>query len=338
MGGSRWRGVLLDARDATADGVVVIYWYVYNPDGTPTFLIAVGTASGNIVQANVFYNSGMKFGEFNPADRTEESWGTMTFTVHSCNSATLQYNSQFKYNGVAFGSGSIALSRLLTIEGLQCSEIPNAGIYQGNFYSNLTGEAIPGQAVISPDGKIAVFSFDAMAGMGNWSSNGAAFSGSGTAVSADPDFTFNSNFTMSGQISAEYRVVGTYNVSGGDYGTFDFFALPALYRRGISLQAISGNYSAENLVSGATGSVSITASGGLNGSDSFGCKYSGQLTILDTEFNVYKVSVNVSGCGVSNGQYTGYGVQLDYSSLGDRRALRLVATNGTYAGVFDLYH
>lgn len=324
--------------EVISEDQTLIYWYVYHPDGTPTFLIAVGTNKNNVIQANAYYNSGMKFGEFNPADITEVPWGTLKLTVHSCNSATLEYNSQLEHNGVPYGSGSIPLSRLFSIDEMQCSTVPHAGIYQGNFFSDIDSLVIPGMAVISPDGKFAAVSYDAMAAIGNWSVNGSSFSGSGTAVSADPDVTFSANVTMSGQISPEYRVVGTYNISGGDYGSFDFYAIPSLYRRGISLPAISGNYSAFNLVSGATGSVSVSANGSLSGSDSLGCKYSGQFTLPDSDFNLLKVVVTISSCGASNGLYTGYGAQIDYYNLGDGRILRLVTTNGSYAGVIDLYN
>ena len=36
--------------------------------------------------------------------------------------------------------------------------------------------------------------------------------------------------------------------------------------------------------------------------------------------------------------YTGYGVQMYYYNLIDGRGLCLVATNGPYAGIIDLYH
>ncbi len=147
----------------------VLYWYVYHPDGTPTFIIAIGDNIGNTVRADAYYNTGMKFGEF------------------------------------------------------------------------------------------AAVSFDAMAAIGTWAVSGKTFSGTGIAVSADPDFTFSSRLSMSGQISPEYRMVGNYT------------------------------------------------------------------------------TVVVSNCSVSNGTYKGYGSQIDYNNLDDGRAIRLMATNGQYAGVFDLY-
>jgi hypothetical protein len=225
---------------------------------------------------------------------------------------------------------------LASIEGVQCAPVPQAGLYQGNFYSDLLNQVIPGVAVIAPNGEFAAVSFDAMAATGSWTVNGKSFSATGTAVSADPDFTFSSTLSISGQISPEYRMVGSYTVSGGDRGTFDFNATTELYRRGISLAEISGNYTARNLVSGATGTATISNSGRITVSDSFGCSYQGQISVPDDRFNLFSVTVVVSNCSVSNGTYKGYGSQIDYYSLDDGRGIQLMATNGQYAGVIEL--
>jgi len=315
----------------------LIYWYVYHPDGTPTFIIADGVNTGNRVTAQAYYNTGMIFGEFDPADRVQTPWGSITLTWHSCNSATLQYDSDIDYNGVPWGSGSISLTRLANIEGVQCAPNPYAGLYMGNFYSQTLNQVIPGFAAIAPNGEFAAVSFDAMAGVGTWSVSGNNFSGRGIAVSADPGFTFSSNLSLSGQISPGYAMWGSYTVVGGDRGSFEFYAVSELYRRGISLAEIAGNYTAENLVSGGKGAATISASGHISASDAFGCSYQGQLSVPDSQFNLIAMTVTVSNCGVSNGTYEGYGAQIDYFNLEDQRAIRLVGTNGQYAGVIDLY-
>ena len=315
----------------------LIYWYVYHPDGTPTFIIADGINTGNRVAAQAYYNTGMIFGEFDPGDRVQTPWGSLTLTWHSCNSATLQYDSDIDYNGEPWGSGSISLTRLANIEGVQCAPNPYAGLYQGNFYSEVLNQVIPGFAAIAPNGEFAAVSFDAMVGVGNYSVNGKNFSGSGIAVSADSDFTFSSNLSLSGQIGQGYAMWGNYTIVGGDRGSFEFYANSELYRRGISLAEIAGSYTAENIVSGGKGTATISASGQITASDSFGCSYQGQLSVPDPQFNLVEMSVTVSNCGVSNGTYEGYGAQIDYFNLEDKRAIRLVGTNGQFAGVIDLY-
>jgi hypothetical protein len=315
----------------------LFYWYSYHPDGTPMFIVADGTNSGNRVTATAYYNTGMRFGEFNPADRMQTQWGTITLTFHSCNSATLQYNSNIMHHGTAYGSGSLSLVRLANIDKMQCSSAPAAGLYSGNFYSRRLNQVIPGFAAIAPNGEFAAVSFDAMAAVGTWSMSGRNFTGGGTAVSADPRYSFNSRLSISGQLSPGYAVWGDYSVTGGDYGYMEFYAVPDLYRRGISLDAIAGSYTAKNLVSGGTGTATISSSGGVSGSDSFGCRYQGQLSVPDEHFNLLAVTVTVSNCSVSDGRYNGYGAQIDYYNLEDRRAIRLLGTNGKYAGIIDLY-
>lgn len=324
--------------EVISDEQTVIYWYVYHPDGTPTFLIAVGTNQNNIVRADVFYNTGMKFGDFDPKDVTEIPWGTIELTFHSCNSATLEYDSDLEYKGVPYGSGSIPLTRLLTIDEMQCSNSPQSGIYQGNFISSISDEIFPGMAIVAPDGQYAAISYGAMATVSDWSVNGNTFSGSGTAVSADPKDEFDSNLSLTAKIIPEYRLSGSYNiVGGGDNGSFDLYSVPSLYRRGISLEAIAGDWDLGNQVTGASGSASLTDDGDLSGSDSDGCEYSGVLSLPDAKFNLFKITLTLTKCGAANGAYIGYGVQTDYFSLGDGRILRIVASNDEYAAVFDLY-
>jgi len=324
--------------EVISDEQTVIYWYVYHPDGTPMFLIAVGTNNNNVVQANAFYNSGMKFGDFDPKDNEEIKWGTIELTFHSCDSATLEYDSDLEYNGEPYGSGSIELTRLLTIDEMQCSDEPQSGIYQGEFVSSISDDVTPGMAVISPDGDFSIVSYGNIATVGSWSVTGSTFSGGGKAVSATSDDEFSSNVTYTGKITPEYRMIGSYSITGGDKGSFDLYSVPSVYRRSVSLADIADDYDLGNLVTGDSGSASVSGDGELTGSDSSGCKYSGELSLPDPNFNLFKVMVTITKCGDFNGDYVGYGTQMDYFTLGDMRILRIVTTNDSFAAVFDLYN
>lgn len=324
--------------EVISEDQTVIYWYVYHPDGTPMFLIAVGTNKNNVVEANVFYNSGMKFGDFDPKDNEEIPWGTIKLTFDSCNSATLEYSSDLEYNGEPYGSGSIPLTKLLTIDEMQCSDAPQAGIYQGEFISNISDDVMPGMAFISPDGEFSAVSFDHIAIVGSWSVKGSALSGGGIAVSANSDDELSENVTISGKITPEYRMVGSYNITGGDKGSFDLYSVPSVYRRSVSLEDIADDYDLGNLVTGKSGSASISDDGELTASDSSGCEYEGEISLPDPNFNLFKVTIEITKCGDANGDYVGYGAQIDYFTLGDRRILRIVATNDEVAAVLDLYY
>jgi hypothetical protein len=95
----------------------IIYWYVYHTDGTPMFLIIDGTNLGNSTTGVAYYSAGMRFGEFNPNDHELTAWGMSTVTFHDCNNLTLEYS----LDDPAYGSGSIPMTKLANISGLECS-------------------------------------------------------------------------------------------------------------------------------------------------------------------------------------------------------------------------
>jgi hypothetical protein len=255
------------------ENTVLIYWYVYNPDGTSTFILAVADINGNRATGTAYYYSGMRFGEFNPNDVNEQVWGTITITFHSCDRATFQYSSSMSYEGTPFGSGQIALTRLVGIHKMQCSNSPYAGLYQGNFFSNVFGQVIPGVVLLVPNGDFVAVSYDAMAGFGSWSVNNGNISLNGFGISLD-ESSQRGNLTSNGVIQADHRMVGSYSISGGDNGTADLFATPSLYRRGATYPQIAGNYTGTNLVSGLQANVNVAGNGSFNGQDiSSSCTY-----------------------------------------------------------------
>lgn len=317
--------------------VSVLYWFVYHPDGSPTFIIAVGKNNGNVIEADAFYNSGMRFGDFNPADRTEIPWGDIKITFQSCDSATLEYDSDLTFDGVPYGSGTIPLTRLLTIDQMQCASNSNAGLYQGNFHSNDSDQDLPGFAIIAPNNDFAFVGYQGLVGRGSVVISGHSLNAGGTAVSAVAEETFSAGLTLAGTIDPEYRMVGSYQVNAGDSGSYDLYSIPGLYRRTISLDGIAGDYDATNQASGVSGSVTISVTGEITGSDDDGCEYDGNLSLPDAQFNLLQLTVDVSKCGLANGTYTGYGAQIDFFTLGDGRILRLVTSNGERAGLFDFF-
>lgn len=322
--------------EVISEDVSVVYWYVYHPDGSPTFIIAVGENKGNVIEADAYYNSGMIFGEFDPADHVEIPWGDIKITFQSCTSATMEYSSDLSYEGVPYGSGTIPLTRLLSIDQMQCASNPNAGLYQGTFHSDVTDKDNVGFAIIAPNGDFAITDYQTMVGLGSTTIKGARINGGGTAVSADPQHPFDEALKISGTIDPEYRMVAGYDVDDEDDGYFDLYSVPSLYRRGISLEDIAGSYDLGNLVSQESGSATILSNGEFTGSDSDGCDYSGTLTVPDEQFNLLQVTFKVTDCGVSNGTYKGYGAQIDYFSVGDRRIIRLISSDGDEAGLIDL--
>jgi hypothetical protein len=316
----------------------IVYWYAYDPAGNPIFLYADGTNSGDRIEAQVYFLQGMVWGEFNPDTNQMYEWGTLTVTFEDCTHATVQYDSTLETNNSEpYGSGQLPLVRLASISGFQCSETPTAGLYEGNFFSDTLQQVIHGFAAIAPDGGFSVLLDDYMVGVGSWSTSENEFSASGKLVGVEiGQLSDSSRLTMSGVFSAAYRMSGDYEIEDSDNGTFVLFALPALHRRVVSLAEIAGTYRVRTQVTGAAGTLTVAQSGSLSGSDSYGCGYAGQITFPDPQFNLLEFSMSVSGCGVWNGTYQGYGAQIDLNEIDDDRVLRLVGKHNSFPALIDL--
>ncbi len=182
----------------------LVYWYVYHTDGTPMFLITVGTNSGNRTTGTTYYHTGMKFGDFNPDDVQQTVWGTSTVTFHGCNSATLEYSS----NDPAYGSGTIPMTRLTFVSGIKCSDSPLHGTYFGAWANN--GEVGYGIATLFENGDMAF---------------GAGSDTSGEVGIGDWWVTGNNSFAFA---ATSYSVLGGWvDISGS--GNFNEDALTATY-------------------------------------------------------------------------------------------------------------
>lgn len=101
------------------NGNVLVIWNTFNEQGHPAWVYGVGTVSGRTIHvANVSQNLG---GVLQPGGTVtgskETDWGSFDFTTNDCLSATLAYQS----NNPIFGSGSVNLTRIAFINGLDCS-------------------------------------------------------------------------------------------------------------------------------------------------------------------------------------------------------------------------
>lgn len=316
----------------------IVYWYAYDPAGNPIFLYGDGTHSGDRIEAQVYFLQGMVWGEFDPDTNQMYEWGTLTITFEDCSHASVEYDSSFEYqNGEPFGSGEIALTRLASISGFQCSPVPVAGLYEGYFYSDTLQQNLRGFAVIAPNDEFSVLMFDTAVGVGRWSASGNDFSGTAKVLGTElGQRSGESDLSMSGVFSPGYRLAGDYTVDESDQGTFDLFAVPALYRRQVSLAEIAGSYRVEKMVTGASGSLTLSEAGELSGSDSYGCAYAGEITLPDPQFNLIAFSMNVTSCSSWNGAYRGYGAQIDEQEFGDHRVLRLLGRHERFPVIIDL--
>jgi len=94
-------------------------WYVFAPNGGPTWIVATGPITGNaaVLQGYQAVGAGGRFPpNFNPAQLQNQLWGTLTFTFTDCN------NGQVSWQSVVAGytSGSFPITRLTMPAGLTC--------------------------------------------------------------------------------------------------------------------------------------------------------------------------------------------------------------------------
>ena len=76
---------------------------------------------GNRIESAGLYFAGMEFGTWDIDSKESWDWGSFVIEFHSCDSATLTWDSTLGYDtGEEFGSGTIPLVRLASVAGLEC--------------------------------------------------------------------------------------------------------------------------------------------------------------------------------------------------------------------------
>src|SRR5262249_28580793 len=94
-------------------------WYVYTPDGAPTWIVATGPVSGNtaVLQGFQKVGAGGRFPPgFDPSRLQNLPWGTLTFTFTDCT------HGQASWQPIVAGytDGSVPITRLTLPAGLSC--------------------------------------------------------------------------------------------------------------------------------------------------------------------------------------------------------------------------
>lgn len=88
------------------------------------------------------------------------------------------------------------------------------------------------------------------------------------------------------------------------------------YERGSSLETVAGVYTSFDIYGDASSFV-IDANGVIAAQSNSGCVADGQVTIIDSNFNAYDVSLDVSNCAGLDGSYGGLGVTQDRNAVDD---------------------
>ena len=269
------------------ENTTIVYWYVYHIDGTPMFLITVGQNDGDKISGTTYYNTGMKFGEFNKDDIKETVWGSTTLTFTDCNTVTLEYAA----DDPSYGSGSIPMQRLASVAGEKCTDSPLHGNYSGSWSAN--GEVGYGIAALFENGDMVFWAesdTSGEVGIGTW------------WTTSDHTFQFN-GYTYSISGGSSY-IAGSGNY--GEDGMFAFYTgggylyatpIPS-FQQGLTTIAMAGDYDVYDLDDSAVGTVTIQADGTLSGTVLYGCQFSGTFVVPNTNFNqAYLSGASIEGCG-----------------------------------------
>lgn len=149
--------------------------------------------------------------------------------------------------------------------------------------------------------------------------NGNQMRGSGTVYATAgfflADGSTRANFTITGGTISERNAL-TLTIDGTGALTNISMTYDALYERGSSLAVVSGVYN-NFFIEDVLASLSIDAGGATFSQTTSGCIGNGQVSIIDSQFNGYDVSLTVSNCPGLNGMYDGLAVTTDFISTND---------------------
>ena len=102
--------------EVLSDGRTAGFWYLYDADGEPFWLLLEGVNSNhNRIEMLAYRFSGMIMGEWDPSTNRRSEWGAVLIQVADCNHATVSayQNGQGEW-------GPIEMERLTHIAGLKC--------------------------------------------------------------------------------------------------------------------------------------------------------------------------------------------------------------------------
>jgi hypothetical protein len=205
----------------------------------------------------------------------------------------------------------------------------SAGIWIGAFTSNvshLTFEVIgavteSGVARFAATSTNAQFSAELNVSGNNFSATPTVYSSSGSYIGMG---------NITGTFIPKGFMNGTY--SGiGDSGTFSL-VYNALYERSSSLSAVAGTWT--NYSSGYYETITIDSNGNITRPPISGCTSSGSISVINSLYNIYHVSLSVDNCGSENGLYNGLAVLTDTKTNND--TLFASTSNSSYSFVVEL--
>lgn len=214
------------------------------------------------------------------------------------------------------------------------------GIWEGTSTSGGNSQTLIG--VTTDDGRFRFLSLDTsgqFVGTINVS-NQNQISGSGVGIapvgSTWTDGSTAISIDLSGAISERVSFTGTWSASTGEEGDFNL-NFDDIYNEDSSISTVQGTWTSFDEFANATGSYTIDSDGGINGQDNSGCVYGGSLSIIDSNFNVYDITLTVSNCGDFNGTYTGLSTFLGTSRSGNTPELLISVDDDNFFVILSVF-
>lgn len=274
------------------DDTTVVYWYVYDLQGNPLFLVGIGENVEDQVIADTYIQRGMKFGEFRSADVDQEYWGQLTLTFHDCDRATLEYDSTFVSNAQSYGRGTIPLTKLLSLDGLGCSDNPSAGTYQGAQWDSFSvTNFAPATTWLTPSNVLTSIITDTVET--NVLLGTVDFIGDDKIHFEGTRYDIHGGHTQvtgSGEFSE-----GGIRLSLSDDKELGGNLL-AVFRNVTKLDDWVGTYTIEDIELGPSGHVTLHPDGKVSGSTHGGCDIDANWGAWSSELNMILINGNFTNC------------------------------------------
>ncbi len=139
---------------------------------------------------------------------------------------------------------------------------------------------------------------------------------------------------LTGEVITQDNILGNFTW-GLEFGRYVLNYSP-LYEETSSLDKLEGIWTFNQASSGGaiyTLTLTINADGSIFGSDTAGCIYNGSVTIIDSRYNVYRMSLAVSSCNEFDDIYNGLASFSETAFLGRSLMFGVTSLDHSLSGI-----
>ena len=178
------------------------------------------------------------------------------------------------------------------------------GIWLGETRS---GGTEPVVALSTADGEFRMFSLESFRASVSQLNDGSGNQVTGTGLYW-VDYWAANNATLSGSLTPGAAASGSWASSGGN-GSFTLDYSDA-YENNPALSSLAGNWASHDETGASVAVFSVQSDGRFTGNAALGCGFSGQISIIDNDYSVYRVDVTISNCAQNTGTFQGLGAMV----------------------------